>query len=87
MGLPTFSIRSKRIQFGSLRDRVAQKINGWKSKFFSEGGREILIKVVIQAILTYTISCFRIPSTIIGEIERMIAKFWWGADSCRSKVH
>lgn len=41
LGLPTFVIRSKRIQFGYLRDRVAKELDGWKNRFFSEGGRKV----------------------------------------------
>lgn len=47
LGLPTFSARSKRTQFGYFRDRVAKRLDGWKNRFFSEGGREVLIKTII----------------------------------------
>lgn len=87
LGLPTFSIRSKRVQFGYLWDRVAKKLDGWKSKLFSEGGREVLFKAVIQAIPTYAMSCFRMPSTIIHEIEAMCANFWWGYSDKGKKMH
>lgn len=64
-----------------------QKLDGWKNKFFSEGGREVLIKAVIQAIPIYAMSCFRIPSTIIREIEFMCANFWWGSSEKGKKMH
>lgn len=38
----------------------------------------MLLKTVIQAIPTYTMSYFWIPSTILKEIEAMSANFWWG---------
>lgn len=87
LGLPTFSTQSKRIQFRYLRDRVAKKIDGWKNKYFSEGGRETLIKVVIQVVPTYATACFRISSTICQEIEKMTANFWWGTKKKGSKIH
>lgn len=79
LGLPTFSSRNKRVQFGYLWDRVAKKLDGWKAKLFSEGGREVLIKAIIQAIPTYAMFCFRIPFSINNEIEAMCANFWWGS--------
>lgn len=87
LGLPTFSIRSKRIQFGYIRDIIAQKIDGWKNRFFSEGGKKILIKAVIQSIPTYAMSCFHIPITILKEVERLTTSFWWGDSKKWRKVH
>ncbi|GFQ01423.1 putative ribonuclease h protein at1g65750 [Phtheirospermum japonicum] len=87
LGLPTYSLRSKRFQFRYLKDNVVKKIRGWGSKFFSDGGREVLIKTVLQAILTYVMSCFRIPLSICEEIESELANFWWGVDRGKKKMH
>ena len=37
---------------------------GWKEKFISKAERKVLIKVVAQAIPTYTMSLFKIPKAI-----------------------
>lgn len=42
---------------------------------------------MIQAIPTYVMNYFRIPITIINEIESLCAKFWWGATGANKKVH
>ena len=41
-------------------------------------GYGVLIKAVIQAILTYAMGCFKIPFGLCHEIETTIRKFWWG---------
>lgn len=87
LGLPTFSILSKRIQFGYIRDRVAKRLDCWKNKFFSEAGREILIKAIIQAIPTFAMSYFRIPTSILKDIEKLCANFWWGNSATNKRVH
>lgn len=51
-------------------------IQEWEEKFLSQAGREILIKVVVQAILTYTMSCFKLSEGLCTEIESPIWKFW-----------
>lgn len=66
---------------------MAKKLDGWKTRFFSEGGLEVLLKAVIQAIPTYTMSCIRIPTTIKNEIEAMSANFWWGITEKGKKIH
>ena len=82
LGLPTFSMKNMCIQFGHIRDMVVRKPRGWKEKvffFFSQGGKEVLIKAAIQAIPTYAMSCFMIPYIIIRDIEAACARFWWGS--------
>ena len=62
---------------GSLRGRCRKKINGWKEKFLSHGGREVLIKAVAQSIPTYTMSCFRLPDGLCNDLNNMFSNFWW----------
>lgn len=77
LGLPTFSMRNKQTQFGYIRDWVIKKLQGWKERLFSQGGKEVLIKYVIQSIPTYAMSCFIILDSIIKDIEAVCARFWW----------
>lgn len=87
LGLPTFSLRSKRIQFGYLRERIDNKINDWSNRFFSSGGREVLIKSILQAIPSYAMSCFKIPVLLCRAMEQSCARFWWKDASGRRGVH
>ncbi|KAK2638818.1 hypothetical protein Ddye_026613 [Dipteronia dyeriana] len=56
LGLPCFMGRSKRKIYTDIIDRVWRKIKGWGEKLLSVGGKEILIKAVIQAIPMYSMS-------------------------------
>lgn len=51
------------------------------------GGKKNLIKAITQAIPTYTMSCFRLPSNLCEEINRNYAMFWWGSSSKAKKIH
>jgi hypothetical protein len=51
-------------------------MQGWKEKFLSHAGKEILLKAVVQAIPTYTMSVFRVPKALCNEINAMMSRFW-----------
>ncbi|KAL0448670.1 UNVERIFIED_CONTAM: hypothetical protein Slati_1423400 [Sesamum latifolium] len=63
-----------------------KKIHNWSSKQLSQAGRAILTKSVLQSIPTYVMGCFRLPDSLLGELESMLAElFWnWGTDT---KIH
>jgi hypothetical protein len=78
LGLPTLVGRSRVEAFMGIKARIWERINGWKEKFLSQAGKEVLLKAVIQAIPTYTMSVFLLPKTLCKDINSMMAKFWWG---------
>ena len=87
LGLPTLISRSKRSIFNGLKERIVRRLQGWKEKFLSKAGREILIKVVAQAIPTYTMNCFRLLKTWCDEVNNLIAQYWWGQNTDKRKIH
>uniref|UniRef100_A0A803QQN9 RNase H type-1 domain-containing protein n=1 Tax=Cannabis sativa TaxID=3483 RepID=A0A803QQN9_CANSA len=66
-------------------DKVASVLRSWSSKCFSRAGKEVLLKVVIQAIPTYDMASFRLPIKICKGTEARMAKFWWGSTGCLGK--
>jgi hypothetical protein len=86
LGLPALIGRSRVSTFNDIKGRKWNRINSWKEKFLSHAGNEILLKLVIQAIPTYTMSVFRLPKTLCHDINSMIGKFWWGFKKNHSKI-
>ncbi|KAL5577665.1 hypothetical protein UlMin_019364 [Ulmus minor] len=87
LGLPCFSGKNKSELFASIKDRVWNKLCGWKSKLLYAGGREILTKAIFQAIPTYSMNMFKLPISLIKELYRLCARFWWGGDISKQKMH
>ena len=58
LGLPMASQKSKVNTFKDLLEKITRKAMGWKEKFISKAGREVLIKTAAQAISTYFMSIF-----------------------------
>ena len=77
LGLPMVGGKSKVNTFWELREKISKRVMGWKEKYISKAGREILIKTVTQAIPTYTMGIFKIPKTLCDTINSTLAKYWW----------
>lgn len=66
---------------------MLSKLSSWQSKCFSSGGKEVLIKAVAQAVPAYAMSVFKIPQTLCDDIEKAIARFWWGSTGGKRSIH
>ena len=44
----------------------------------SHGAKHNLVKSVAQAILTYTMSIFKMGAGFCDQYEKLIRDFWWG---------
>ena len=84
--MPTDVGHSKNGTFKYLKDRVWKKVQGWLEKMLSVGGKEVLIKSVVQAIPVYSMSCFKLPRGLCEHINSIIRKFWWGSKNGSRKV-
>ena len=87
LGLPVVVGKNKKASLNYIKERVWAKLQGWKEKLLSQAGREVLLKAVVQAISTFTMSCFKLPVGLCKEIEMQIRKFWWGERGGQRKIH
>jgi hypothetical protein len=78
LGLPSLVGKSRMKAFMGIKNRIWERLNGWKEKFLSQAGKEVLLKAIIQAIPTYTMSVFQLPKKLCADINSMMSKFWWG---------
>ena len=76
LGLPSMVGKSRMASFSSIKGRIWERINGWKEKFLSHVGKEVLMKAVLQVIPTYTMSVFKLPKLLCHGINALLSKFW-----------
>ena len=86
LGFPSLVGKSKCNTFRQLKERLDNKLSGWKEKMLSHAGKEIFIKAVTQAIPMYTMSVFKIPNTLYDEMTSMVRYFWWGQIDGKTKM-
>jgi hypothetical protein len=72
LGLPSYIGKSKIQSFSNIKDRVQKWLNNWKVKFLSQAGKEVLLKAIVQAIPTYSMSVFQLPATLCKEFEGLM---------------
>lgn len=75
LGLPAVVERNKKASLNYIKVRVRSKLRVWKEKLLSKQG-EFLLKVVVQTIPTFTMSCFKLHIGLCYEIESQIKKFF-----------
>jgi hypothetical protein len=86
LGLPTIIGQSRVAAFAGIKGRIWDRMQGWKEAFLSQAGKEVLLKAVVQAIPTYTISVFQLPKTLCKDINSLMSKFWWGHKEDESRI-
>ncbi|XP_076927131.1 uncharacterized protein LOC143590578 [Bidens hawaiensis] len=58
-------------------DTICNRLQSWKAKVLSIGGRLTLIKSVLASLPVYYLSLFKAPSQVLENIEKLMRKFLW----------
>lgn len=77
LGLAADWGRSKMHMLKEISEKVIAKTKGWREKFLSQAGKEVLIKAVLQAIPAYSMSILKFPISLCKKITSHLARFWW----------
>lgn len=78
LGLPMRIGRQKNKAFKFLTEKVSHKLQGWRNKALSKGGKMVLLKTAAQPIPNFWMSLFLIPNEVCTSIQRHMNTFWWG---------
>ncbi|KAK6777637.1 hypothetical protein RDI58_024355 [Solanum bulbocastanum] len=87
LGCPISTGRHRIIYFSELINKIVNRITGWQSKLLSYGGKATLIKHVLQSIPIHILSATAPPSTVLKQIQGILADFFWGWRNDKKKYH
>lgn len=87
LSLPMMVGRNRYKAFDFIRDKVWNRINNWKNIFLSQVNKEILLKSVVQAVLTYVMSMFKPFHRTCKDIGSQMSKLWWNHLNKNSSIH
>lgn len=77
LGFPNIIGRNKAVIFGYLKEKVKSCIQNWNAKKVSRPAKEILIKMVAQALPSFAMNVFLLPLDFTRDIEKALSKFFW----------
>lgn len=67
---------------GVTKNQLSVSSRIWYGNILAAGAAcacmEVMINCVLQSIGSYVMSIFRLPNTLLDEIEKMMNDFWWG---------
>jgi hypothetical protein len=87
LGLPTPEGRLNKGKLQNLQVHFTKRFMEWGDAFPSQAAKEILIKAVAQAILTYIMGVFKLPMSLCDDLNRMVHNYWWGSSEGKRKTH
>ena len=87
LGLPSMVGLDRSDSFIHLLERIIKRLENWNEKILSLGGKEILLKAVIQSIPVFAMSVFQIPKKLCKEMTDAMSSFWWGDAEDHRKIH
>ena len=70
--------------FNDIKEKLAKSLASWKENLLLKTGKKVLIKAA-QPILTYSMSCFKIPDSLYDELMSLIHNFWWGKNRMKER--
>lgn len=86
LGLLEHFGRRKRDLFTSIVDRIRQKAISWSPKRLSRAGKLTMLKSVLNAIPTYTMSYFQLLISLCKRIQSVLTRFWWDGVDENNKI-
>lgn len=63
--------------YQGLMKKVLGKLQSWKVKLLSIGGRAVLISRVLQSMPIHLLSAVNPPSFVINKLHKFFARFFW----------
>ena len=63
------------------------RVNEWTGRWLSKGGKEVLSKSILFALLTHVMSTFLLPLEICENLASATAQFWWSSNPPKRGIH
>ncbi|XP_060190667.1 uncharacterized protein LOC132619937 [Lycium barbarum] len=73
--------------FSEMVNSITSRIHSWHTKFLSKGGKIVLIKHVLSAMLVHLLAAMKPPKGTFEQIESAMIRFLWSDKESMRKYH
>lgn len=73
--------------FGSIKQKMISRLDPWKGRFLTSGGRQILTNSCLSSIPLYCIGFYLLVDGIHSDMDSIRAKFLWQGADGKFKYH
>ncbi|XP_059310157.1 uncharacterized protein LOC132061337 [Lycium ferocissimum] len=77
LGCPIYHSRRRKDFFTHILMKIMNRLQSWKGKLLSFGGRTILMKHVLQSLPIHLLSAVNPHIGVIRQMHKMFAQFFW----------
>ena len=86
LGLTEHFGRRKRDMFTSIIDSIKKKAASWSTQQLSDGGKMVMLKIVLYATPSHYMMCFKLPKSLTKRVQSALTRFWWDANPEKKKM-
>ncbi|KAL4388335.1 hypothetical protein GQ457_09G021820 [Hibiscus cannabinus] len=83
LGLPLGFSRNSIELWNPVIEKFRKRLDGWKGKLLSFGGRITLLRSVFSNLHVYFMSLFQVPTGVAESLNKIMANFLWGPEASR----
>ncbi|KAJ9549873.1 hypothetical protein OSB04_022416 [Centaurea solstitialis] len=87
LGLPVGANMNRIATWGAVIESFNRRLNVWKARSLSIGGRTTLIKSVLTSLPLYFCSVFKAPKGVIKILESIRRRFFWGMKEDKQGIY
>ncbi|KAK2356246.1 hypothetical protein QL285_093594 [Trifolium repens] len=87
LGLPVGANPRRVATWHPMIEVLKKRLNSWRNRFLSFGGRIVLLNLVLSAIPIFYLSFMKMPVKVLKEVVKIQREFLWGGLEKKRKIN
>ena len=77
LGIPLSDNRLGSLAFAGLKEKMGRRLDPWKGKHLSSGGKLVLTNACLTSLPIFTMGFYLLPKSSHGGLDSVRGKFFW----------